>query len=313
MAVASAGGQTVNGGELSFKTEAELPPAEWTVPMTAVTDTEGSNSNLAFGTNSTATDGLDTGLDIPHPAAAPGATFDAYFQIVHPLFPQLDKDYRAPASSIQWTFKVYSSSEEITLNWDTSEIPMALSAYMNTGTGTVDMKAESSTVLPAGTYTILITVSSEVAVEIPLKAGWNMVSVPVTPSDASVSAVFPDALVVYTWNPVTKSYSAVTEVEAGKGYWVAVMTDVTATVTGIPVNDWTVSITAGWNMIGSIFDSASFTDPYDNPDLSVMAFVYWWDPVSKSYVYGTTIEPGKGYWAASTQDCTLTLPPVPDI
>ena len=28
----------------------------------------------------------------------------------------------------------------------------------------------------------------------------------------------------------------------------------------------------------------------------------------KSYSPTTTIEPGKGYWLAATQNCTLTLP-----
>ena len=60
-------------------------------------------------------------------------------------------------------------------------------------------------------------------------------------------------------------------------------------------------------MIGSVITSADFTAPDDNLDGSVMAFTYWWDPVSKSYVYTTTVEPGKGYWAAAVQDCTLTL------
>jgi hypothetical protein len=70
-----------------------------------------------------------------------------------------------------------------------------------------------------------------------------------------------------------------------------------------------IALKAGWNMIGSVSGTVNFTQPDDYPDGSVMAFTYWWDPASKSYVYGTTIEYGKGYWVAAIRDCTLTLTP----
>ena len=142
---------------------------------------------------------------------------------------------------------------------------------------------------------------------IPLKAGWNMVSVPVTPADNSVSAVFPGAAVVYTWDPVSKTYTVPGTVEPDIGYWVAVIQDATITVTGAPVETWTGSIAAGWNMIGSVISNASIADPDDSPGGSVQPFAYWWNPDTKAYVSTTEIQPGKGYWAASTQNCTLTL------
>jgi len=134
-----------------------------------------------------------------------------------------------------------------------------------------------------------------------------MVSVPVTPQDTSTASVFAGAEVVYTWNPTTKSYYSPTEVEPNKGYFVAVLSETVISVWGVPVYNWTTDITAGWNMIGSVFDNVSFTDPQDNPDGRVEAFGYWWNPVTKSYVFTTTIETEKGYWIAATQNCTLTL------
>ena len=142
---------------------------------------------------------------------------------------------------------------------------------------------------------------------IPLKAGWNMVSVPVTPADNSVSAVFPGVAVVYTWDPVSKTYTTPTTVEPDTGYWVAVIQDATITVTGVPVTTWTSDIKPGWNMIGSVISNASIANPNDNPDQSVQPFTYWWNPVARTYVLTTNIDPGKGYWAASVRDCTLTL------
>jgi len=142
---------------------------------------------------------------------------------------------------------------------------------------------------------------------IPLKAGWNMVSVPLTLGNNSVSAVFPGVAVVYTWDPVNKTYTTPTTVEPDTGYWVAVLGNETITVTGVSVTTWTSDIKPGWNMIGSVISNASIANPNDNPDQSVQPFTYWWNPVARTYVLTTNIEPGKGYWAASVRDCTLTL------
>jgi len=153
------------------------------------------------------------------------------------------------------------------------------------------------------------TTGTEQTVEIALKAGWNMVSLPVIPANTAYNSVFPTALIVYTWNPVTKAYSSVANLEPAKGYWVAVTSDTVATVTGVPVFSWTNSVKAGWNMAGSVLATlgVSFTNPNDDPDGSVMAFNYWWNPVSKSYASGTTIETGKGYWIPALRDASLTV------
>ncbi len=151
------------------------------------------------------------------------------------------------------------------------------------------------------------TTTTDEAIEITLKAGWNMVSLPVVPANLYYKSVFPTALVVYSWNPVSKSYATVANLEAGKGYWVAVSADTVATVVGSPVMSWTSSITAGWNMIGSVNAAVGITNPEDTPDNSVQKFTYWWNPVTKSYLYGTAIEAGKGYWVAAVNNCSLTL------
>ena len=128
----------------------------------------------------------------------------------------------------------------------------------------------------------------------------------------ATSAIFPDAT-VYEWNPDTKSYFPPPTIDPCKGYWVAVSTDQVVTVEGTPVFSWIDdTISAGWNMVGSIFgQSPGIASPKDNPPGSVQGFGYTWDPLTKSYVPTTTIEPGKGYWLAASQDCTLTLAPPP--
>ena len=130
--------------------------SQWSVPMTASAGAEGSNANLRLGTNNSATDGFDSGIDVPHPPPAPGATFDACFSIAHPLFPELNRDYRAPADSITWTLHVESGTQPISLSWNSSAVPENVQLRL-TGPGLdIDMKAASNTTLAAGAYTLTV-------------------------------------------------------------------------------------------------------------------------------------------------------------
>ena len=153
--------------------------------------------------------------------------------------------------------------------------------------------------------TIVITRANTLTLN--LKAGWNMVSVPAILADNLTSAVFPGVAGVFTWNATSRSYYVPTVIEPEKGYWVAVTENTTISINGTPVDTWTTDIKAGWNMIGSVSATASIADPNDDPDDSVIASAYWWDPVGRSYTVTPEIEPGKGYWVASVNDCTLTL------
>jgi hypothetical protein len=150
------------------------------------------------------------------------------------------------------------------------------------------------------------TVVSE-GITLNLKAGWNMVSVPVAPIDNSTSVVFPGVAGIFTWDTTSRSYYVPAVIEPEKGYWVAVTEDTAVTIDGPPVETWTTDIKAGWNMIGSVNSTISIADPNDDPDGSVIPTAYWWDPMQRKYIETTDIEPGKGYWVASINDCTLTL------
>ena len=278
----------------------------WSVPMTATTATEGNNTDLKFGVDTVATDGFDMLIDMPHPPPAPYAKFDAYFNISDPTFSQLNWDYRGPSYPIQWTLYLKSDAEDINLTWDVSAVPGDVLLQIDG----IDMKVQNSMTLAAGTRTLYIIAGVGVPIELELKTGWNMVSVPVILADNSVGSVFPSPPVagIYAWDASTQAYYAPTKVEPEEGYWVAVTSDTSITVTGTPVTQWTSDMFAGWNMIGSVYGTnVDFSNPDDNPDNSVVGYVYWWNPFTKSYEYTTTIEPGKGYWAAAIRACTLTL------
>jgi pimeloyl-ACP methyl ester carboxylesterase/predicted MPP superfamily phosphohydrolase len=136
-----------------------------------------------------------------------------------------------------------------------------------------------------------------------LDAGWNMVSFPAIPSNTSFASIFNGIgyYQVLTWSGT--SYVTPTNAEAGRGYWVLVLSSTTVDVTGMPVNSYERDLPAGWSMIGSICNSAVdastvFPDYYQ---------LLTWS--GTSYVAATTIESGKGYWALVQTPTHIRVPP----
>jgi len=157
--------------------------------------------------------------------------------------------------------------------------------------------------------TVVLHSAGEVTVELALKAGWNMVSVPVIPDDPAVSVVFAGAEVVYTWDPDGRYYVRPSQVEPERGYWVALINDGTIGVTGTPVTSWESQLYQGWNMTGSIYGGSVAADGLvDTPPDSIQrAALYHWNPIGRYYERALTIDPGMGYWVATIRDCMLSI------
>jgi hypothetical protein len=154
---------------------------------------------------------------------------------------------------------------------------------------------------------VVLYAADEVTVNLALKAGWNMVSVPVIPSDPTTSSVFAGSVAVYTWNPIDRNYVVPTTVVPQRGYWVAVVSDLTIPVTGTPVSEWESELLVGWNMVGSIQPHAVLVgDLVDDPPNSILTnAVYHWNTGGKSYASVSSLKPGEGYWVASVNECLL--------
>ncbi len=133
---------------------------------------------------------------------------------------------------------------------------------------------------------------------ISLDAGWNMVSIPVIPADASVDAIFGDNITkpVYEYDA---GYKSVTTLEPKKGYWVLADSPADIEITGTVPSDLEVTVVPGWNMIGPVSSNAqvsSFTD--------IIPPVYKYDAGYKSV---TVLEQTEGYWVLASVETTLTV------
>lgn len=135
-----------------------------------------------------------------------------------------------------------------------------------------------------------------------LKLGWNMVSFPAIPDDASFSSIFSDVgfYQALTWDGT--SYISPTVAEAGVGYWVLVLEETAVTIENAEhVTSYTTTLSAGWSMIGSIYGEAVNADDVFPGFYQLLT----WD--GTSYVTSTTIDPGKGYWALVLESTTITV------
>ncbi len=173
---------------------------------------------------------------------------------------------------------------------------------------------------------------------LPMGMGWNLVSMPYTPDDDATSAVFSsiagqyDLIEAYDgcqpddpwriYDPAAPEFvNTLTQINTGIGLWVRTTSEPTLALTGRPLtSDVTLSLCAGWNLIGypasTARDALTVLEPisgkydlveaYDgtNPDNPWLIH----DPAAPPFVNTLVqFEPGKGYWIRMTQAANLTI------
>ncbi len=261
--------------------------------------------DLHFGVHPDGTDGYDSGLDVPSPPPSPDTELNAYFSISG-LFNRLSTDIRPSGRTpVIWTL-VADSESDFTLTWAISALPPSYKRV--TLMDTIDMRTDTTASFDSGKYTLEIVADTTgyVSVTISLKAGWNLVSLPVTPVDSTISSLFPEAIIAYGWDG--SKYVKVTTLRTGKGYWIAMGEDRTYTITGTVLSSYTQEITAGWSLVGSCSDTVEFASLTTVPPGCLVAGGLWtYGPEKRSYVSCSALEPGKGYWLAATSDAKLAV------
>jgi len=296
---------------ISVQLTPETPP-DWSVSLGVVVG--GYGANLTIGVNTDATGLFDLDHDaIATPAPPTGISAYLYYPDNPPYQGTIDTtklsdSYHPATYPTSWTLKIETlggTSGAGTITWNSSgvaEVPENCSVLLVTPSGTVDMRSGDSTHVweaEADTlYTFTIVVTSEVEFTLLLKAGWNMVSLPVIPGDASAESVLAGVgfYQLITWSGT--SYMSASSFEAGMGYWLLVLQDVNVTVSGQPVSSVTLDMPPGWNMVGG--PNSVVAKPSE-----IYQLVTW---SGSGYVPMTSFEPTKGYWALVFEAMQLTLP-----
>ena len=134
-------------------------------------------------------------------------------------------------------------------------------------------------------------------------SGWNLVSLPMAVSDATYSSIYPDAVggTLYGFNGI---YVEGEILENGDGYWLFFDTEGSTDVNGSPLDQLTISLSAGWNLIGSLSSAFELSSIDDPEGIIISGSIYGFDEI---YYSATTFQPGKGYWINASSDGQVTL------
>jgi subtilisin family serine protease len=270
------------------------PDIDWNVTISATNQLE----PVVVGMDPNATDGYDQDYDVYAQTPVQGRvtlTLDN-------IYSTSIKKTRCYNESVSWALLVGVPTDQTTiLSW---EVPANVDLTITEGGNTLYSGVE----LSEGAHELLVTVEliESITFGIDLKAGWNMVSVPLAPDNCSVYAIFGsiptlETMPVVTWE--SPSFVEVEDIEPKIGYWVFTPADTTITVAGKPITNTTLILEAGWNMVGTVgLDHLTISAiPNQVPQRPAVTWV------APSFVETGVIEPGKSAWVFVTTD-TIVIP-----
>ncbi len=133
---------------------------------------------------------------------------------------------------------------------------------------------------------------------------WNLVSLPVTVADPQLATIFPGAARPAFEYQDSTGYAPVDSLLPGIGYWVRYDTAQAVIINGTPLLVDTLSVKAGWNLIGSLSNPVSVGAIGEQPAGIVISRYFGY---SSSYQPAVTLQPLGGYWVKTSADGTLIL------
>ncbi len=283
------------------------PESDFSTTLT-ITDLCQHTQQLVFGTSPIGTDGFDPGLDTYAPPAPPGTAFDARFHITGD---DLLRDFRgSAANAATWDLEVRPATlcEPVSIRWDPNTFPQGNSTIRlvdwATGGSLVNLNMryawEYTDTNNIQHFSIIYSPSINQCID--LEDSWNLISCPVTPGNPATGYLFPNSSApVYTFNG---TYTPVTELQTGKGYWQRNSIDETVCIAGTELYFVTPALNTGWNLIAGLTSDIAVSDIYDGNGIIIPSTVYGFHG---SYFQTDTIRSGKGYWIRASNPGIIYL------
>jgi hypothetical protein len=136
--------------------------------------------------------------------------------------------------------------------------------------------------------------------------GWNIISLPVRPSDPRASVLFPTAeSEAYEYDAATGGYVTRDSLHPGKAYWLRFGPAQTVGVSGLPIAAETVDVVEGWNLIGSVDGSLAAAAVQEIPPGIIESA--WYAFGDSGYSPASHIEAAQGYWVKVSAPGSLVL------
>ncbi|TAK62236.1 MAG: T9SS type A sorting domain-containing protein [Bacteroidetes bacterium] len=134
--------------------------------------------------------------------------------------------------------------------------------------------------------------------------GWNLVSLPLTVSDPRTTTLFATAISNAFKFTMQSGYLNADTIEAGYGFWLKFSDDDTVNIFGSELTSFTIPVSEGWNIIGSIAFPIATASITSEPGGLVTSPFYGY---RNGYQIVDTLQPSKGYWVKLSQAGELTL------
>jgi hypothetical protein len=163
------------------------------------------------------------------------------------------------------------------------------------------VRAEAVYVDAADDHSLMKLAQAPTGVTTSLSAGWHLISLPVMPADASLTALFPDAISAYSFTG--SGYERVSGLETCEGYWLNLLTGGDYQISGVPVGECVGTRPEGWSLIGVPKGGTTVGAIVHNPvDNSLVLWGY-----AGAFALASNLEEGAGYWLHMDQPGTVTL------
>ena len=121
--------------------------------------------------------------------------------------------------------------------------------------------------------------------ELHLKEGWNLISLPLIPSNGALENLFPDFQAAFEYK--NGGYRSVNTMVVGKGYWLKIPSQKTYSISGEPFLSYTIDFADGWHLIGTAYNEMT------PDDVSIKAIFRY---MNGGYEQAFALVPGFGYW-----------------
>ena len=144
---------------------------------------------------------------------------------------------------------------------------------------------------------------STVTVNVSYNDGWNLVGLPVSVDDAGYVSLFPEAIsgTLYSFDG---GYISEDTLIGGAGYWLRFPESVSIDITGIPINEITISLDDGWNLIAGITFETNTSNIQDPGGIIVPETFYNFD---NGYELVNELIPGHGYWVRTNNTGNIVI------
>lgn len=135
-------------------------------------------------------------------------------------------------------------------------------------------------------------------------AGWNMVSLPVAPTDPTFDTLFPDAISAFQF---AGSYQQVQQLDTCTGYWLNLGTGGTYTLDGTAANQCVESLPVNWSMVGTPFSGIAASAIVQNPTSNIISIFGFAGAYQQVNLSTGSLTQGEGYWFNLGQAGQVTM------